>query len=178
MSGKGKKKETAKERRDRLQKNRLYEVYAHTGDIKKAARLMGMGLDMAYRALSDDDGITKLKKHIEKINPGEYLVLTHEQRKSLLTKCFISGLMPRVVFNNETGEPETELLFEPIPLHQRLKIMDMINKMDGSYMETQKLILPTTPQGHSPEVQEKLDSIYGNIKVMDIGEEDDYDPFA
>ena len=134
MSGK-RKNETNKQRRERLQRDRFLEAYAVCGDFKRARRVVGMGLEMAHRALMDPDGVTKLQKHLAAINPGDMFVLNHEQRKAFLTSCIMGGIMPRVIFDMETGEPTSDIIYEPISQSQRFKCLDMLNKMEGAYVE-------------------------------------------
>ena len=167
-------KETAAQRRRRIQTDRFLETYAVCGDIKQAARLSGLGIDMAHRAFSDPDSVSKLQKHLEKVNPGDYLVFSPEQRKSFLTKCFIGGIMPRVIFDVETDEPTPTIIYEPISQHQRFKCLDMLNKMDGVYVEKREIVDKRKGEKMTADMREKLDEIYGDSgQMVAVDEEDD-----
>lgn len=127
--------ETKEERAERLQKSRFFEVMSYTGCHKKAARLIGMGMQKAYRALADPDGITMLERHLSKQDQTAFYTMDHSQRIALLTKCVLLGYMPRVVFDDQTGEPTSELVYETVDIKTRLKCMDMINKMTCAYVD-------------------------------------------
>lgn len=164
------KKEVKKKKNDintKAEKKRVekaLEAYAICGDVRKAARLVGAGLNNVYRALQDPDGISKLQEYLKRENPGDYLVLNPEQRKSFLTKCIIGGIMPRVVFDMSTGEPTNKVIFDELNPTLRIKLIDMLNKMDGVYVEKKEIIDKTERKGLSPFVKNKLSEVYDLVE--------------
>lgn len=155
----GKKASAKKAREETLKTKRFYEVLSLCGDKKQAARLVGLGMRKAYRALASPDGITQLQKHCRE--HGTFFAMSKEERGAFLEKCWMFGYMPRVVFDVNTGEPTAEVVYEPIGLNERLKCLDMANKMDGVYSERRVIEDNRKPGEASPEMREKLDEIYG-----------------
>lgn len=127
-------KKTKKELQESLKVKRFWETLSLCGDEKQAARLVGLGMQKAYRALSDPDGIDELERHNQD-NAGVYYTMSKVERMAFLTKCVLSGAMPRVEFDFDTGEPKTGLVYDPMSQQERMKALDMINKMDGVYVE-------------------------------------------
>jgi hypothetical protein len=170
------KKETKEERAERLTKSRFFEVMSITGDVGQSARVVGMGMQKAYRALADPDGLSKLEKHLAKKGKSTYYTMDYDQRIALLTKCVLLGYMPRVVFDQETGEPTSELVYESVGINMRLKCMDMINKMTCAYVE--KKIVETVPgesKDITPDVRSKLDEVYSEAESEN---KEEIDPLA
>jgi hypothetical protein len=48
--------------------------------------------------------------------------------------------MPRVIFDPSNGEPEAEIVYETMSQAMRLKCLDMINKMEGAYIERKEIV--------------------------------------
>lgn len=159
-------------KKDTIKVNKFFEVRSMCGDSAQAARLVGIGMAKAQRALSAPDGLDKLEKYNKK-NTGVYYSLPKGAREAFLEKCWMSGLMPRVVFDLDTGEPTAEIVYETINTTERLKCLDMRNKMGGDYIEKREIIDNSRSEGKmTPEIREKLAEIYGDGVKPRL----DYDP--
>lgn len=177
-----KKKMSDRQKKSKEKINKAIEAYAICGDPKTAARLVGVSLDKVVRAFQDDDGIVLLQKYLKKYNPGDLVMMSVDQRRSFLSKCAFGGILPRVVFNFQTGEPTSDILFEPLTPSQRLKCIDMINRMDGVYTERREIIDKTVREGElSPAVKSKINEILSDASnkedanLLDISVDEDVD---
>ena len=149
----------------------FHEVLSMCGSPEDAARLVNIGLDQAYRALRAPDGFDEL----DKANKNKsFYSMSKEQRKSFLTGCILGGIMPRVIFDMDTGLPTSRLVYEPICEASRLKCLEMLAKMEGDFIERRVLgfELPPEKGAVSSTVREKLDEVYSGRKAIT------FDPLA
>lgn len=163
------KRKSKAEQDEQLEKseNRRYvQALALCGDSGRAARLVGIGMRQAHRALADPDGLSYLDK-ICASDGLTYYRLDRAQRKAILTMMIVGGVMPKVSFIADDGtatpEPQAALDFDDITPTQRLKALELLGKMEGDFIERVELDDKTKKAAEtSPEVRGKLDEIYGD----------------
>lgn len=157
-----------KSKNPELKKKRFYEAFSLCGNDRQAARLIGITMQTAYRHLADPDGITEIQRHNQK-NTGTYYTMDKEERIAFLTKCVLFGAMPRIEFDEETGESSITVVYEYMSHRDRINCLDMMNKLEGDYVE-RKIIEDKTHDDWMDTLDEE--------KKLLTKEEEENDPFA
>lgn len=156
------------EQKEKRESKRYIQALALCGDPRKAARLVGIGMRQAHRALADPDGLSYLDK-LCAADGAHYYRLDRAQRKAILTMIIVGGVMPKVSFTLDDGVadpvPEAALDFDNVSAQQRLKALELLGKMEGDFIERVEVEDKTgskAKEAVTPEVREKLDEIYGD----------------
>lgn len=142
-----------------VKQGKFYETFSLCGNERQAARLVGISMQTAYRHLADPDGFDAIQRHNQK-NTGTYYTMSKEERVAFLTKCILFGAMPRIAFDEETGETTLEVVYEYMSHGDRIKCADMLNKLEGDYVE-RKIIEDKTHDKWMDEIDREAELIEG-----------------
>jgi hypothetical protein len=166
-----------KKKREIKHRERFLTTLSYCGDTKEAATLVGMKMQQAYRALSDPDGLDYLDE-LCKTDGARYFVLDRAQRKAILTMGAAGGILPKVIFNDDTGQPTDQIAVENLSPSQRLRCLELLARMEGDFIETRKIIDETSAAtGVTNEIRDKLDEVYAESNIINITPLED-DPLA
>lgn len=164
----GKAASTPKELKEGRHRARFLTALSYCGEPKEAAKLVGMKMKQAYRALADPDGLDYLDD-LCKTDGARYFVLDRAQRKAILTMGAAGGVLPKVVFSDETGQPTDQIAVESLTPTMRLRCLELLARMEGDFIETRKIIDDTsTARGITDAIRNKLDEVYQESGLINI----------
>jgi hypothetical protein len=111
-------------------------AYAETGgDEEAVSKILGLTMEKTRRLLSDPDALGILEKSLKTTDDVKYWGLDPDARMGFLSVGAVSGSLPRMKFIHTSNgiEPTGEVELEPISNDLRLRCIDMLNKMTGTY---------------------------------------------